>query len=245
MLTVFPWMCLQPLIHKVLVHGFETRDQAKSITGSLLSKQGKGSEKGHTITCTYQKPLLIPPAGNSGAVWKASFHQNLGLGSLFERATEKTTDISAYEVLCGAVNSFWQTSTTLGQCPGARSGTALLPSAACWPPIRGRMRSLLETILNSVNPEPDGEYFNFAVSIGCLAWWTSTIKLKKTKNKVCKILLNEKWPLLGSRYSHTLGDHCYQSHFMQQVTQLHMQNDSKYIRNMFSTGVWMWSVHMT
>lgn len=156
----------------------QSRDQAKSIAGSLLSKQGKCSEKGHTITCTYQKPLLIPPAGNAGTVWKASFHQSLDLGSLTERATEKTMAISAYELLCVEVSSFWQTSTTQGQCPGARprSGTALLHSAACWSHIRGRVRSLLESIPNCVNPEPAGEHFNFAVTTGCLAWGWFTIK---------------------------------------------------------------------
>lgn len=112
-------MGLGPELHTVQRPG-------KVHCSSLLSKQAKGADKDHTITHTYQKPPLIPPAGNAGTVWKASFRQNPDLGSLTERAREDHA-MSAQELLYGAVSSFWQTRTTQGQCPGARpgSGTAL------------------------------------------------------------------------------------------------------------------------
>lgn len=157
-----------------LRQGLHAAQRPGSISGSSVRKQDKGS-KGHTITHTYQKPLLAPPEGNAGTVWKPSFHECLNLGSFIGRVKEKTMTISAYEMLYIAVSSFWQTSTTQVQCSSARAGfqswTSLLHSAACCLHTRGIVSSLLDTIPYSIfdNPEPAGEHFHFAGTIGCLA----------------------------------------------------------------------------
>lgn len=148
-----PALYLQSHIYQVLLHGFETRAPRGPEAGlhlRLISKQDKGSEKGHTITHTYQKPLVAPPEGNTGTEWKPSFHECLGLGSLIGRAEEKTMRISAYEMLYIAVSSFWQTSTTQVQCSEARAGfqswTTLLHSAACCLHTRRIVSSILESM---------------------------------------------------------------------------------------------------
>lgn len=130
---------------------------------------------GHTITHTYQKPLLAPPEGYAGTVWKPSFRECLDLGSLVGRVEDhgwKTMTISAYEVLYIApclLADKHNTGTVLRA--GFQSWTTPLHSAACCLLTRGIVSSLLESIPYSIfdNPEPTGEHFHFAGTIGCLA----------------------------------------------------------------------------
>jgi len=89
--TKFSFIDLRPGLHTAWRPG--------SISGSLVSRQDKGSEKSHTTTHTHQKPLLAPPEVNTGTVWKPSFHERLDLSSLTGRVKEKSMTISACEML--------------------------------------------------------------------------------------------------------------------------------------------------
>lgn len=189
MLTLYLWLYLQPLIHRVLVHGFETRAphgpearQSPSrahCSASKVRAQRRATPSPELIRnhSWYHLQGMLVQCGRP-----ISIKILLWLHSLKEQQRwPQTSLLTSCSLVQPAASGRQEPHRDSVQEPGPGVGQPCFPLLHAG--HRGRMRSLLETTPNSVNPEPAGEYFNFAVSVGCLPWGSSTIKWKEKRKK--------------------------------------------------------------